>query len=77
MELPSEIADLATTPEGRNRARAAVLAAFSEEAERIASLRRGAAQADAGDTLPLEESRARGLAELERLLALRKNTKAS
>lgn len=32
-QLPEEIVDLATTPEGMERARAAVLAAFSEDAQ--------------------------------------------
>ena len=54
------------------RARALLIAAFSDEAERLASLARGVAQANAGDTLPLEEARARGRAELDRLIALRK-----
>ena len=68
LELPAEIVDLATTPEGMERARALLIAAFSEEAERIASLRRSSAQLDAGDSLPPEESRARGLAAFHKMI---------
>ena len=42
-----------------------------QEDERIASMRRGAAQLDAGDSVPLEESYARGRAELDRLITQR------
>lgn len=61
-ELPEDIVDLAITPQGMARARAAILAAFSEEAERIAALRRGTEQADAGETLSYEDALASSLA---------------
>ncbi len=67
--LPDEVVAWASTPEGMEIARAAILAEFKEEAERLASLRRGLEQSLRGEGLPLEESRAQAHAELERLIA--------
>lgn len=68
-ELPAEVVDLAVTPEGMEKARAAILAAFSPESEDLASLRRGYEQSLRGEGLPLEESRAQAHAEFARLIA--------